>query len=478
MRNRFFFIVITIFCYSGLLNGQAPSVSSQSNSTSVLTFTPADNIKNRPQTRFREQYFGVVNGKDMELILSEKNYEDKIELTINLKDLKARQTFRGTKIVTKKVHQLDSLVLKSKEGREKIIESLFLHKYNPNFLNIITATGEVGYFFRGEEPIKNGFYAKPFISLDSYRGIYEGRIDGRLAEMKIETRGNGIQLVIEDKEQRQRYWTFVNQLPQGNLSFSVGPLRLKSTTSAKEIYIKNLVLDKDNTQVISGSFKVKKKEVGLFFIRKSGTEPSVLPEFPWPPPRPSDFVKFDFDSLKNINQLGDLDSLITHRLNKVGYHLRPNKYFYTPNGFALVTQIEQIDCEGKPLEESKRWNINISESEKDFNLIDYLRSLNSAKDGFYRIIAFVLTDDLNPLSKIEPTLEEIEDWLVFGSAILPDSLAQRKLTETHYCRIYVYEFNKKEGNIHAEMVQKEKNNCWQTGESHMKNIHFFDNLNY
>jgi len=202
----------------------------------------------------------------------------------------------------------------------------------------------------------------------------------------------------------------------------------------------------------------------------------VLPEFPWPPPAPSSYVKFDFDSLKNVDQLGDLDSLITHRLSKVGYQLRPNKYFYTPNGFALVTQIEQVDCAGKPLDVN-RWVVNISEFEKDFKLIDYLRKLSAAKEGFYRILAFVITDDLNPLSIIEPTLAEKEAWLISGSALLPASVALQKLTDKHYCRIYVYEFNKKADAIHAEMVKEGKSRCWKSGQAHLENIQFFEALN-
>lgn len=477
MRSRILFILIAIFHYSILIYGQEPSTSSSNNSNSVLTFTPANKIKKGNQTRFRKQYYGVLNGKDMELTISEKKHQDKIELIVNLIDLKARQTFKGIKIVNKKVHQLEDIVLKSKDGKIKTIESLFLHKYNPNFINIITSIGEVGYFFWGEEPIKNGFYAKPYISLDSYKGFYVGRIDGRLAEMKIEARGNGIQMVIDDKEQRQQYWTFLDQLPIGNRFFSVGPLTLKSTTSSKEIHLETLVLDKDNTQVISGSYKTQKKEVGLFFIRKSGTEPTVLPEFSWPPPSSSDYVKFDFNSLGNVDQLGDLDSIITKRLANAGYHLRPNKYFHTPNGFALVTQLEQIDCDGKPLQDRERWSIDISEYEKDFNLIDYLRSLSFKEEGFFRILAFVVTDDFNPLSRIEPTLDEKEDWIIYGSAILPESLAQKKLTDNHYGRIYFYEFNKRKGSIHAEMIKKENSNCWRSGEVQLENIQFFDKKN-
>ena len=418
----------------------------------------------------------MLDGKDIELTIAEKKAAEEIELIVNLIDLEKRQTFRGTKIVTKKVHQIDSLFLKDNKGEQKMIESLFLHNYNPNFINLITANGQVGYFFHGEEPPKSDFYAKPFKSQDAFNGIYDGRIDGRPAEMKIEKRAEGIQITIEDKEQKQKYWTYINHLPQGNRIFSVDSLYLKATTSAKEIFIKKLILDKHNTQIISGAFETRKKTVGLFFIRKARQASSVLPEFPWPPPPASDFLKLRVDTLADVMQLGDIDSLITANLSKSGYQFRPNKYFYTPNGFALVTQIEQIDCEGKPLDEAKRWAVNISEFEKDFNLIDYLRSLSTEKDGRYRIFAFIVTDDLNLRSRVDPTLEETEDWRMYGSTILPISIAEKKLTEAHYCRVYVYEFSKKEGEIQAEMTKKGKDKCWNKVEVHMSNSALFKDI--
>ena len=475
MSIRILYTILAVLCFSVFLIGQKSNSTSSGNGNSVLTFTPASKMKKSRQTRFRKQYFGRMNGKDMELTLSEKIHQGTIELTINLIDLKDRQTFKGTKTVPKKVHQLENLVLKNVQGQEKLIESLFLHNDNPNFINLITKDGQVGYFFWGEEPVQNGFYAKPYISLDSFKGIYEGRIDGRPAVLKIENRGEGLQLIIEDRELNQQYWTYLSQLPLGKRFFLTGPLKLKSTTSTSAIVIKKLVLDKDNTQIISGSFAMKEKEVGLFFIRKTREEPTVLPEFPWPPPQPSDFLKLNWDTFKNVKQLGDIDTLITQRLNQAGYQLRPNKYFYTPNGFALVTQIEQVDCKAKPLKDTDRWTNNISEFEKDFNLIDYLRFLSTENPGLYRILAFVITDDLNPLSRIDPSLDEKEAWLVLGSVVLPDSIAHQKLSEKHYGRIYVYEFEKKETSIHAEMVKKGKNDCWQSGEMHLKRTNFFDN---
>jgi len=474
MKGLILVIIIVFFFFPMILIGQQPAATNPNNDNSILTFTPPDKINKGHQTRFRKRYYGVLDGKDIELVIGEKKTAEGIELIVNLIDLENRQIFRGTKIVTKKVHQIDGLLLQNNKGEQKMLESLFLHNYNPNFINLITAKGQVGYFFSGEEPAKSDFYAKPFKSTDSFRGIYDGRIDGRPAEMKIEKRAEGIQITIEDKEQKQKYWTYINHLPQGKRIFSVDSLYLKATTSAKELLIKKLILDKNNTQIISGAFETRKKTVGLFFIRKTRQALIVLPEFPWPPPQASDFLKLAVDTLTNVTKLGDVDSLITANLSKSGYQFRPNKYFYTPNGFALVTQIEQIDCEGKPLDKAKRWAVNISEFEKDFNLIDYLRSLSVEKDGRYRIFAFVVTDDLNPRSRIDPTLEEMEDWGMHGSAILPIALAEQKLTEAHYCRVYVYEFSKKEGEIQAEMTKKGKDKCWSKVEVHLSNSELFE----
>ena len=478
MRGRILQKIIVFLLFFPLgLNGQEPSEVSPSKGNSVLTFTPAHKLKKSKQTRFRNQYYGILDGKDMELTLSEKKHHGTLALYIELTDLKNRQTYQGTKIIKPKIHQLDSLMLKDENGDEKIIESLFLHNYNPNFINLLTSEGQVGYFFWGEEPAKSDFYAKPFYSIESFKGLYDGRIDGRPAELKIEKRAEGTQIIIRDKEQKQEYWTFIDQLPQAKRAFSIGPLQLKATTSTKEIYIEELVLDKSNTQIISGNYKVKGKGVGLFFIRKSSPMPTVLPEFPWPPPKSSDFVKLELDTLEEVDRLGDVDSIIVSSLKESGFKFRPNKYFFTPNGFALVTQIEQIDCEGNPLGEVDRWSVKIPEFEKDFNLIDYLRVLSKEKEGFYRVFAFIITDDLNPLSRIDPTLEETEDWLLQGSTILPETIANQQLTDRHYCRAYVYEFSKKAGVIQAEMVKKGKNKCWKKAEIHLGNTNFFDNLN-
>jgi len=229
MKGLILVIIIVFFFFPMILIGQQPAATNPNNDNSILTFTPPDKINKGHQTRFRKRYYGVLDGKDIELVIGEKKTAEGIELIVNLIDLENRQIFRGTKIVTKKVHQIDGLLLQNNKGEQKMLESLFLHNYNPNFINLITAKGQVGYFFSGEEPAKSDFYAKPFKSTDSFRGIYDGRIDGRPAEMKIEKRAEGIQITIEDKEQKQKYWTYINHLPQGKRIFSVDSLYLKAS---------------------------------------------------------------------------------------------------------------------------------------------------------------------------------------------------------------------------------------------------------
>jgi len=95
-------LVLFLF-FPMFLIGQPTSPSTAANGNSVLTFTPASKIKKGHQTRFRKRYFGVLSGKDMELTLSEKKSGAQLELTVTLTALKARQTFKGTKIVTKRV---------------------------------------------------------------------------------------------------------------------------------------------------------------------------------------------------------------------------------------------------------------------------------------------------------------------------------------------------------------------------------------
>jgi hypothetical protein len=71
---------------------------------------------------------------------------------------------------------------------------------------------------------------------------------------------------------------------------------------------------------------------------------SVLPDFPWPPPKPSAGAHISFNKLNKFATFGDINKIISSALDSGEYDER--SYFNVPNGFAIVTRLEQIDPYG------------------------------------------------------------------------------------------------------------------------------------
>ncbi len=168
---------------------------------------------------------------------------------------------------------------------------------------------------------------------------------------------------------------------------------------------------------------------------------ATLPEFPWPPPKPSSVA---IPALSSINAaeaeptLGDVDSRITGALTTGGYDEK--SYYGVPGGFALVTRLEQIDPDGYPVY-SDRWAAELSPMDvKEFSLSKYLEALFGMPKGHYRIFVFIVTSNLVVQSGTPVTQGEAENWIVEGANKLPSWMAAQPYTKEHSCTVYIYEF--------------------------------------
>ena len=75
--------------------------------------------------------------------------------------------------------------------------------------------------------------------------------------------------------------------------------------------------------------------------------PQPIPAFPWPPPRASTMMNIEDAALRvagDSTTLGQVDAELRAALNDAGYV--DKSYFAVPDGFALVTRLEQIDDDG------------------------------------------------------------------------------------------------------------------------------------
>jgi hypothetical protein len=157
-----------------------------------------------------------------------------------------------------------------------------------------------------------------------------------------------------------------------------------------------------------------------------------LPEYKWPPPRPSDSVVTVPGWLKQCATLGEVYQEIRKDVQKGEY---PNVGLYSlaRAGFMVVTAPERIHSNGSI--GSDRWQI--TRQEGDFE--ERMRvSFNTAPEGLYRFFIIAVTS--NPAnSDSEWTPRWIRDSLltrVGDFAELP--VAQRDVPLTDEYRLHVY----------------------------------------
>ena len=72
--------------------------------------------------------------------------------------------------------------------------------------------------------------------------------------------------------------------------------------------------------------------------------------------------------------LSDIDVALVEALDATGYY--DKAYFSVPDGFALVTRLEQIEANGKSLQPPDRWSVQVKPL-REFSLPAYLQALFS-----------------------------------------------------------------------------------------------------
>jgi hypothetical protein len=182
--------------------------------------------------------------------------------------------------------------------------------------------------------------------------------------------------------------------------------------------------------------------------------------FPWPPPEYSVSAVLDKSYFKQAKTMFDIDNILTEALSDLGYDDR--SYFEIPNGFALVTRIEQIQENGKPLTPPTRWSVTVRAYDR-LSWSSYLKALVFPPRGFFRIIVFAVTDNSFSSSHKKATRAAAEQWLKSGIHQLPARIGNKSFGANHLCMALIYEFKKVEAN-EAEQITGDL-----TGMEHLKN---------
>ncbi|OGX89797.1 hypothetical protein [Hymenobacter coccineus] len=161
--------------------------------------------------------------------------------------------------------------------------------------------------------------------------------------------------------------------------------------------------------------------------------------FAWPPPHPSAYCLLPERFTTGVQRLGQVDARLRVALVKARF--QDPAYYSIPEGFALVTRIEQLDGQDNPLPEPNRW---APEAVAGSSLAAFLRNLVSARTGRFRVVVFAVT-----ATAFAPTDETVDkqqaiDWLTHGTTSLPTAVGRLPWTADSHCTALVYEFEKKE----------------------------------
>ena len=89
-----------------------------------------------------------------------------------------------------------------------------------------------------------------------------------------------------------------------------------------------------------------------------------------------------------------------------------------PGGFVLVARMERIRRDGTPLPEPARW---MKEGSPKLSLAELLGDLFFERPGYFRVIAFAVTDDLMPGEDPGARLPEPEE----GAPTIPPELCRK-----------------------------------------------------
>jgi hypothetical protein len=167
----------------------------------------------------------------------------------------------------------------------------------------------------------------------------------------------------------------------------------------------------------------------------------ILADFPWPPPAWSSKVVVPNEYLGgDAARLGDVKSRLVNALAAANSDFEFGLFGNVPGGFALVARLEHIYPDGRPYVGLQRWS---ERDEPIAGLRDYIAHLFLAVPGYYRTIAFLVTNQEGqaPGSGKLPNLR-------IGAQSLPEEIAALTM-DGRECLALIYTYRRFRGGLIA-----------------------------
>ncbi|MFK7806213.1 MAG: hypothetical protein AB8F74_00300 [Saprospiraceae bacterium] len=166
-------------------------------------------------------------------------------------------------------------------------------------------------------------------------------------------------------------------------------------------------------------------------------------QFPFPPPECHTSYEIPNIYFNNCNNLGQLSKRITRSLEGKQY---PYRFMSVPNGFAIVTQMEQYKEDGNIMNGSSyRW-VDYPPQESFALSWDYFKSLIYPKKARLRLFVFIVTNQNYSTDKKRVSKQEAASWLSQGVNRLPKSIAEEPFHSDYSVSFLTYEFEVPESN--------------------------------
>jgi len=168
-----------------------------------------------------------------------------------------------------------------------------------------------------------------------------------------------------------------------------------------------------------------------------------LPEFPWPPPRPSSGTQVTGGFVVEpgvTRTYGDAFARLRRALIRADF---PDFWTFgipDTDGFVVVTQLENFrKSDGRPIGDRFAFN---PRPDRPRTLGEYIKALLWAPEGLYRIIALVVTSGSLAVADSFPTEVQVQGWMGGGVRSIPGGLRDRLLPADAQCEALIYEFKR------------------------------------
>lgn len=178
---------------------------------------------------------------------------------------------------------------------------------------------------------------------------------------------------------------------------------------------------------------------------------SDIPDFPWPPPTASAVATVPRSLVENsggTTRLADVGARLEGAFYQAGYG--EMSWYRVPEGFAMVSRLEQFNNDGTPLQGDDRFSAELARPPA--SLTGLIKDLFFAREGHYRVVVFMVTSLAVQQSPQRMSRRAASDLVSSGADRLPENTGSQPFTGNHKCTALIYEFFQRTADHPAEFV--------------------------